>query len=428
MRYVFTAVVLGVIAITGVSRATAQSTVSPITVDPRVQFRSVSQIQTPFITRPTLVKLHAPGIIPNSSYVYEKETGVWPGKVLQSEQIQHRVISGCTYGQSQLPPGKPTPDIMGGDCTSLIDDSESTYVNVQALPAEPDWYSVFILPTGGSDLVTGLQFVFDEYSSRDATVSVSASLMGVGLKELVIDRPLSANGAVTFPSVDVSVFQIKVYHSQPLRIKEIKATTVGGTTTVTSLYFLAQPGKTYELYANPERTPIINTQEPASADFTTAVVGTLVGLQPNNGSSAATNQLYQPADSDTDGIPDSQDNCPNIANPDQKDENRNEVGDICDDFDFDGVINSRDNCSDVPNRNQLDTDSDGLGDECDLEESRLTEKYTWIPWVALAGASVVLIGMMVYLFTRKSPTPPEEEKLADTQLKAKPVDTSTDKV
>src|SRR5215471_12657622 len=34
-------------------------------------------------------------------------------------------------------------------------------------------------------------------------------------------------------------------------------------------------------------------------------------------------------DSDQDGIPDDQDNCPGVANPDQKDENHDGVGDVC---------------------------------------------------------------------------------------------------
>lgn len=37
-----------------------------------------------------------------------------------------------------------------------------------------------------------------------------------------------------------------------------------------------------------------------------------------------------PVDTDNDGVPDSQDNCPNVANPDQKDSDGNGVGDACD--------------------------------------------------------------------------------------------------
>lgn len=50
-----------------------------------------------------------------------------------------------------------------------------------------------------------------------------------------------------------------------------------------------------------------------------------------------------------------QDNCPLVANPNQKDteEEPDKTGDECD------------NCPTVPNPDQTDTDTDGLGDTCD---------------------------------------------------------------
>lgn len=58
-----------------------------------------------------------------------------------------------------------------------------------------------------------------------------------------------------------------------------------------------------------------------------------------------------PVDTDMDGIPDSVDNCPNIANPDQADEDDNGVGDVCEptegDDDGDGVPNDTDECPDT---------------------------------------------------------------------------------
>jgi hypothetical protein len=101
-------------------------------------------------------------------------------------------------------------------------------------------------------------------------------------------------------------------------------------------------------------------------------------------------------DVDGDGIPNDQDNCQNISNPDQSDSDGDGVGDVCDncpatsnpdqsDMDGDGLGNACDSCPDDPqndadgdgicgdvdncpadaNPNQSDADSDGLGDACD---------------------------------------------------------------
>jgi hypothetical protein len=57
-------------------------------------------------------------------------------------------------------------------------------------------------------------------------------------------------------------------------------------------------------------------------------------------------------DSDNDGIPDSDDNCPEVPNPDQLNADGDLWGDACD------------NCILVPNDDQADADADGIGDAC----------------------------------------------------------------
>jgi Thrombospondin type 3 repeat len=55
----------------------------------------------------------------------------------------------------------------------------------------------------------------------------------------------------------------------------------------------------------------------------------------------------------SDGILNAKDNCPNAANVNQHDEDRDTVGDVCD------------NCPQLANQDQKNADGDGVGDACD---------------------------------------------------------------
>ena len=71
-----------------------------------------------------------------------------------------------------------------------------------------------------------------------------------------------------------------------------------------------------------------------------------------------------------------QDNCPRVYNPDQKDVDRDGIGDACDpcnltgpngivDRDRDGVDDICDNCPQFANPKQENGDNDATGDACD---------------------------------------------------------------
>lgn len=60
-------------------------------------------------------------------------------------------------------------------------------------------------------------------------------------------------------------------------------------------------------------------------------------------------------ETDDDGLHGASDNCPDVNNPEQKDQDGDGIGDLCD------------NCPSVFNANQNDNDGDGLGNVCDAQ-------------------------------------------------------------
>jgi hypothetical protein len=93
----------------------------------------------------------------------------------------------------------------------------------------------------------------------------------------------------------------------------------------------------------------------------------------NNGPNCNTPQEIEIAcpaapDADSDGVNNFIDNCVAIFNPDQKDCNKNGVGDVCEGFvdsDCDGKSNVMDNCPVLFNPNQIDYNLNGIGDACE---------------------------------------------------------------
>ncbi|MBI2439430.1 MAG: thrombospondin type 3 repeat-containing protein [Candidatus Moranbacteria bacterium] len=193
---------------------------------------------------------------------------------------------------------------------------------------------------------------------------------------------------VRFPQTTSNKWRIIFTYAQPLYISELRLIEDNAIKSNThAIRFLAQPNHSYRIYYNPDRTTSPPLKEAGNLAFAQDVLVL-------NTTSQVSNPDYVVADSDTDGVPDTFDNCISMANIDQKDINKNGRGDVCDDFDEDGIVNTKDNCPDNPNRDQQDVDADGIGDTCDTEESRITERHAWIPWAGIGFAAIVLIVLL----------------------------------
>ena len=91
-------------------------------------------------------------------------------------------------------------------------------------------------------------------------------------------------------------------------------------------------------------------------------------------------------DLDGDGVADTVDNCPSVANPEQADDDGDGGGNACDncptnanpaqtDTDGDGVGDVCDNCPNNANPDQADADGDGIGNACDT--TPLADVFNW---------------------------------------------------
>ena len=79
----------------------------------------------------------------------------------------------------------------------------------------------------------------------------------------------------------------------------------------------------------------------------------LDGAKPRDPDATPADDAPAGGDRDNDGIADSVDNCPDVANPKQYDEDGDHIGDACD------------NCPHIANADQADGDRDHVGDACD---------------------------------------------------------------
>lgn len=116
----------------------------------------------------------------------------------------------------------------------------------------------------------------------------------------------------------------------------------------------------------------LNVGDTSASDIDLA--GYLDNVVVDRDSNGVTVYDFEP-DADSDGVADSADNCPAVANSNQENTDGDSEGDVCDaDDDNDGVADTGDNCPLNANADQLDTDGDGAGNVCDAQTGPATNK------------------------------------------------------
>lgn len=277
-------------------------------------------------------------------------------------------------------------------------------------------YAEFPLATDGTGKVTlyisseqpidtsRLILSLDNNVALPTSIEIQA-LVGDVYKTVLAKTPMRYGG-MAFPRTTSDSWVVTLEYSQLLRITEFSFNPTSNSGVVQkNIIFLMLPEQSYTLYSNSVGYSSSNIREAGNLSAAQDYI-MLPYTKPSP------NSLYTEPDTDSDGIPDSLDNCQWVKNSDQLDINKNDTGDACEDFDLDYVLNSQDNCPDVPNKDQRDNDGDGLGDACDSFESRLTEQYPWLPWTGIGFALAVLI-IMFYLTAKSTVVKGVSEDTAD---------------
>ena len=284
----------------------------------------------------------------------------------------------------------------GANVSALTDNNNASFASFD-VPGDRAVRTVISMQGDASITASAITIALDTNVALPTRIVIRANSTVV-----VAERALDST-VVRFPQTRAQNWTIEFVHVQPLRITEMRFVEDSVLPGTRALRFLAQPQHSYRIYFNPDRYVVVPTGESGDLANDTEVRKVPSARTQNN-------SAYVQADVDADGISDILDNCAAIANPDQADIDGNGLGDVCQDFDRDGVSNVNDNCPSVPNLNQADMDGDGIGDECDGEESRLTEKYKWIPWAGIGFAAlviVVLFGLTVLPRKHDASAPPQ---------------------
>lgn len=329
-------------------------------------FREYIPIPELQINTPTVIEVPLPsiGLGQHNQAVLEIDTNTWQPSTIVNK-IQH-------------PPYQVTID--NNSYPELSDGHRQTYREF-APESEATRNQISILVSYDYPITTS-HLMLQLPSNVQAPDSITVSTIDTQNPRIIVNNKTITTTNIQFPQTTAQTWEITLFYTQNLRISEISFVEKDPIL-LSSIRFLARPDNTYTVYLKPMDPQFLNQQE--TGNLASAVdVLTIPNTTP------IPNPNFVSPDQDSDGISDTTDNCPRHSNPDQHDTNSNGTGDPCDDYDLDGIINAIDNCPDHANQLQQDNDGDGIGDHCDDEESRLTERLTWLPWSGIAVSFIIV--------------------------------------
>lgn len=372
------------------STATTAHAITETAPDPATvisAYRLYKEVPVPALRVPTVVE------VPFTEGLFERsEVGVFNMSkgAFEPAYVKATSLSATTKLSLQAAPSR-------GSEGNMLDGNVNTYVDF-ALPNSAQGSAQIIVSSATPLTTASLTTLLDANVALPTTIEIRARVNGADT--IVVAKRVVDAITIRFPKTTSSAWTITYTYAQPLRISELRFTDEASPVAAKhAVRFLAQPNQAYRIYFDPDRLARPSVGESANLSSARDVLVLPAGTTKDNFE-------YRIADIDADGVPDIRDNCVSLTNADQADVNTNGRGDVCDDFDQDSVINAVDNCPDQPNVNQADTDSDEIGDVCDAGESRLTEKYAWLPWAGLGFAVFILIALFALMVHKPVITEP----------------------
>lgn len=387
MYYPLIAGLIALLSLAAPAHARTQKLPEPTTTDIIAAYQQYHDVLLPKLVVPTILEVTLPGFPHerNDVAVLNTTTNTFEPSSLRALQTsapaRPRVTSAPAVGN-----------------TSLLTDSNTQTFTEFNLESDTVGRAELSFTYDNAITASSITALLDAYVALPTTIEIHAVVSG--REKVVVAASRVSGNTIMFPKTTASSWRIIYTYGQPLRISELRINEDRAISPITyTLRFLAQPGEAYRIYVNPDRFAPPTTGEAARLDSASEITRTSLG-------NAAQNSSYAIADTDGDSVPDIRDNCVSTPNSDQLDVNQNSRGDVCDDFDHDGVVNASDNCREKPNVAQTDTDGDSLGDACDGEESRMTERYPWLPWVGLGLAALILIALFALALNKPPVFPP----------------------